>query len=112
MQGKFIVLHSSGKVSERELTAAPEPEELKKAVGGWIEEVPFFNTYRGERCVAFCNEEGKLALLPVNAEATKRWYAAIYEQTRKKGLTCFWPNDILVGDIVVITGDQELMEAL
>jgi uncharacterized protein DUF3846 len=39
--------------------------ELQGFVGGYIEHVPF------SRPLAYCNEEGRLNNLPVNAEASK-----------------------------------------
>jgi hypothetical protein len=75
-------------------------EFMQTCVGGPIEVVPHFTTYMSSRCVAFCNEEGKLRDLPVNKEATMLW--------RQQ----FNNPDILVGNILIVTGDEEFMESL
>lgn len=72
---------------------------------GYLETVPLFETYVGERCVAFCHEEGKLKDLPFNQAASLRWAAAL-------GCTLSEIGDHLVGTVVVITGDDEFMETI
>lgn len=75
-------------------------EFMQTAVGGSIEIIPGFTRYMGKDCVAFCNEEGKLRNLPVNQDATMEWR---------------WQHptpDILVGNVLVVTGDEEFMGAL
>lgn len=96
-----------------ELTARAELEWYQGKLGGWIEQVPRFDSIRvGEvvqRCVAFCDEEGKLKGLGYNRAATIAWHDAIPE-----GL--IGPSgqieDILVGPVLVIAGDAEFMEEL
>jgi len=81
------------------ISEPPTCEELRHQLGGWLKVVPAFTTYKGRRCVAFCDEEGKLKNLPLNETATLAWY------------DCVDTGDALVGPIVVITGDDELLEA-
>lgn len=92
-------------------------EDLTEAVGGHIEVVPHFNTfgYRGTvmKCVAFCNEEGKLNGLPVNPLANVLWERAL----NRAGNSLYppagkVPADVLVGDIAIVFGDREFMETL
>jgi len=64
----------------------PPLEELQKAVGGYIEGV---TTANGGRF--YCNEEGKLMGLPHNPAANS--------------MIDF--NDYIVGDVVVMEGDEE-----
>ena len=95
-------------VSSKELTAAPRLEELQSGVGGDIEVVPHFTRYhsdpgygpyKGEPCVAFCNEEGKLWSLPINFRATALWHAQELQ---------FIGRDVLVGPVVIVTGEEVL----
>ena len=64
----------------------PPLEELQKAVGGYIEGV---TTANGGRF--YCNEEGKLMGLPHNPAANS--------------MIDF--NDYIVGDVVVMEGEEE-----
>lgn len=100
MNGTLTIIHAKGM---REVTTHTKPlplDTLQNAVGGFIEVVPHFDSFEGKRCVAFCNEEGKLRNLPLNAEATGLW-----NWTKRHG-------DFLVGSIAIITGDAEFMESL
>ena len=78
--------------------------DLQKAVDGYIEVVPGFETapVGGERVrvIALCNEEGKVNNLPHNALATKLWREAI-------GIN---PGDHLVGNVVILAGDDEFLD--
>jgi hypothetical protein len=101
MRGKFIVIRTNGDVESKDITKQPSLEELQAAVGGYIEGVNI-TKYDGEDAVAFCNEEGKLKRLPMNQKATRAWRDALG----------FEPGDILVGDVAIVTGDDELLEAI
>lgn len=80
-------------------------EAYQAVVGGYIELVYGFDKFKidGQTvpCVVFCNEEGKLYELPPNAAATRAWFKAL-------------PiiDDFLVGDVAIVTGDQEFMDAV
>jgi hypothetical protein len=56
--------------------------------------------YKGEQCVVFGDEDGKIKGKPINTKATDLW--------RKQGIL----GDVLVGDIVVVIGDRGFMNAL
>jgi hypothetical protein len=112
MQGTMLIVSPRGSIKTCPLTRPPELEGVQREVGGWLEQVPHFKSidYRGtvQTCVAFCNEEGKLNKLPVNDAATRMWAAAL----KRQGLDIRQVNDVLVGTIVVVFGDQELMNEL
>ena len=85
--------------------SAPDCEKLQRAVEGYIELVPNFNNYKGNPCVVFCNEEGKLNGLDVNLTATHAWH----EVLAAAGIPC---TDVLVGPVAIVTGDNALLEGL
>ncbi|CAK9251222.1 unnamed protein product [Sphagnum jensenii] len=62
--------------------------------GGWLEMVPLPT----EDVILWCDEEGKLKRLPVNARAQELWLALW-------GKSSF--NDVLVGDVVLTGGTDE-----
>lgn len=106
MKGKIVTIKTTGEVSEVDVTTASILPILREIVGGHIEQVPFFDTYdynnKKVHCVVFCNEEGKLEQLDTNEFATIHWY-------RSAGRSL---NDILVGDIAIVFGDDEFMSEL
>jgi hypothetical protein len=112
MRGVLTIIPvGDGAVSSKELTAAPRLQDLVAGIGGgYIELVPDFKTYQGKPCVAFCDEDGKRKRLPYNVRASELWYGQIPD-TFWRGDTP-WPLDILVGPIVIVTGDPQLMRAL
>lgn len=102
MQGKMIVIRVDGTIEATEIVKQPKLEELQAAVGGYLEGVPLLDTYEGADCIAYCNEEGKLKRLPMNVKASRAWNDAL----TAKGHSM---HDVLVGDVVIITGDDELL---
>jgi hypothetical protein len=101
MAGRMFVIPPSGEIVVTELETVPPIEELQKAVGGYIETVPYFTKYKDKQCVAFCNEEGKLKGLPYNSRATNDW-----------GRNTPLSDDVLVGPVVILTGDRSFMEVI
>ena len=101
MKGSTQIYRPDGTVDIQDWTTDPPLKFLQDAVGGYLEAVPFFNRLAGihgpQRAVAYCNEEGKLQGLPVNVHATIITGVPID------------PNDLLVGNVVVVTGDHEFM---
>jgi len=83
---------------------------LQDAVGGYIETVPWFTQIAGRRCIAYCNEDGKLEKMPLNRQATQLWHNAL----PPPGL--MGPGgevvDYLVGPIAVVMGDDELLKGM
>lgn len=104
MKGHMILVTTKGDYKITRLSSVPDLDQLQAAVKGHIELVPFFNKFMGYRCVAFCNEEGKLKNLPVNTKAQTLWASSLNR-------ACI-NEDTLVGDVVIISGDDELLEAL
>lgn len=100
MQGKTTIIKTNGDIVVTQHDKPIPLDFLTNAVGGYIETVPYFNQYEGEACVVFCNEEGKLKGLPINVEANKLWHAQVKI------------SDVLVGDIIIISGDDEFMDEL
>lgn len=84
--------------------------DLKAAVGGYIETVPMWNKFKFgekiERAVMFCNEDGKNLGLPPNLSMTVLWRAELFRMLRLR------TDDILVGSIAVVMGDDEFMDSL
>lgn len=92
-------------------------DELRTVVGGYLEKVPGFLSigYKGfvMPCIAVCNEHGKLDKLPINEPATLCWERAL----RRQGMQLLddkmqTPKDWLVGNVAVLFGDRDFMEAL
>jgi hypothetical protein len=119
MKGTMLVLPPDGLTTTTEFTAPVDLPTLRKAVGGYLEVVPYFGSipYKGElrRCVAFCDEDGKRKELPLNVLACAAWDAAL----RREPLFKYLPankrpsaSDCLVGPIVVVFGDDEWMAEL
>lgn len=105
MQGNLTIIKTNGTKVEEALTAPPGLDWLQSAVGGNIETVPYMVVFNGQPCVAFCNEEGKLHHLQVNEIASEAWRAGLPAG--------FQPlDDVLVGDVVILTGDDDFLEAL
>jgi hypothetical protein len=103
MKGIATLIRVDGTIIDTTLTEKVTLEHLKLAVGGHIEHVPMFDLYMNEHCIAFCNEEGKLLNLPFNMVATTLWRAQRVPHPI---------DDVLNGDVIIIRGDNELMEAL
>lgn len=102
MKGTMTIIKVDGTTEVKTYDGAPQPlEDLNAAVGGWIELIPYFDKYKGEPCIAYCNEEGKLDGLSFNEEATLLWEKQIGNPI----------DDILVGNVAIIQGDKEFMEA-
>ena len=73
------------RISDKE----PSLEKLQKLVGGYIEVA-----YDDGKTQIICNEEGKLHGQPFNSDATMEWGKLINAE----------PRDILVGDVVILSG--------
>ena len=107
MRGTMVVIATNGDTNATVYDRALELEDLSKAVGGYIEVVPRFNrfSWQGsvERCVAFCNEQGKLNGLEGNSVATLLWHSALGRRS---------VNDVLVGPVAIVFGDEAFMREL
>ena len=102
MRGEMTIIRADGEVMGTPYGKPIPQQHFWDAVGGYTETVPYFTTYEGKQCVAFCDEEGKLKGKPLNAAAQTLWEAQ-------------WPvrlADYLVGDVVIVTGDISFMREL
>jgi Domain of unknown function (DUF3846) len=102
MRGKMIVIQPSGEKVITDLAETPNLDQLQSGVGGFIEVIPYFSKYEGHACVAFCNEEGRLKGMLRNSLAHELWEAS-------NGLNIDY---MLVGPVVIVIGDNELLERL
>ena len=118
MRGTMLVFHPHEREPEvREIDWAPMSELerlqwLKDGIGGgYIELVPYFNFIRHDdeprRCVAWCDEDGRRKELPYNPIATGWW-----DINMRRNAGCSCQPDYLVGQIAVVFGDEEFMEAM
>jgi hypothetical protein len=108
MTGMMMTINTDGTVTTKEYKKVPPSiDEMQKAVGGYIETVPYFTTiYSGGQphaCVAFCNEEGKIIGLDHNPSATTLWHELV---PHMRG------QDVLSGPVIIVWGDDTFMEAL
>jgi hypothetical protein len=97
----IIVRPESRHIAIEEAKEPPSLERLQQIVGGSIETVPYFDAIWGRKCVAFCNEEGKLKQLSINLAAQHLW-VAVYPK----------PGDILVGPIAILAGTPEFLRRI
>jgi hypothetical protein len=119
MNGTMLVIPPDGPVHTVDFTAPIDLPSLKKAVGGYIEVVPYFHTIAVngalQRCVAFRNEDGKRKKLPLNELACAHWDAALRRRPEFNGVPLGRrPSspDYLVGPVAVVYGDDEWMAEL
>ena len=121
MKGLMLVYEAFGALDSPpdhviELTAPPMVETMHRYVGGYLEAVPHFDSVMHgaalHRCVAFCNEDGKGENLAVNRRATVLWEAALQRRGRSLLNARGEVMDYLVGTIVIIIGDRQLLRNL
>jgi hypothetical protein len=108
MPGRMLTIQVDGVVSLTDYDRPPPVADLRRGVGdGHLELVPYFvKIHDGiltHECVAFCNEEGKLHGLPLNAVATRLWHQQCPGMIGR---------DELAGPVVVLWGDAAFMRAL
>ncbi|HSW91759.1 MAG TPA: DUF3846 domain-containing protein [Candidatus Saccharimonadales bacterium] len=117
---KTIIVKTDGTLVEQEYGDKERCplEALQKAVGGYIEAVPHFDSYKGEIATMYCNEESKLQsnwLDTYNEEATRLWAEAMgitlpKEMSWKEPITVgSFIGDILVGDCIIVTGTRKFV---
>lgn len=105
MNGHATILRANGVREEIPLDSVPDLALLQKWVGGYVEVVPRFQKFENKRCVAFCNETGKLDGLQRNEAATRLWAALVNIPLESM-------PDVLVGDIAIVTGSQSFLNEL
>jgi len=114
MKGGLYIIRQNGEVETREITKEPTGDELHEIVGGYIEVVPYWNILiipsKGimSNCVVFCDSDGKTTGGKLfNEHATILWESVL----NRKGMSAAG-KDHLVGDIVAVWGDEELLAML
>jgi len=134
MKGTMLTISVNGTIKTTPLNAPPALETLQEAVGGYIQPIPYLHSIERDgtvyQCVAFGDEEGKLKKKPVNEAANRIWDAALKRsghedvryRTGKMARTLdamvrgepppIGDKDFLVGPIVIIYGDNDLMSEL
>lgn len=116
MKGTLVVLGTDGSIDRTEVgNPSGLLPTLQKAVGGYVEVIPYFKTFldQGEQkpCIALCNEEGKLNELPYNALATALWHEVLKKDKTIAAMPMVGSQlDSLVGPVVIVMGDDEFME--
>lgn len=114
MFGTMVVIKALGGTEVKTFNRRPDLQELQEKVGGFIEAVPDFTRYSvrqkdgtriAQECIVYCNEQGKLGGMQINRMATEEWGECL----TNKGASL---NDSLVGDVIVLYGDREFMNAL
>jgi hypothetical protein len=94
----ITIINTDGTTEQSEQEDCPDLAQLRKAVGGSIEAVPYWERWQDRQAVAFCNEEGKLEGLPINDRATMFWNLA----------TSPWrTDDCLAGNVIIIATDTD-----
>jgi hypothetical protein len=92
-KSQIIIIYPNGEYEVNEMETL-DLKTAQKLVGGYVQVVPLFNKFEGMSCVVLCDEEGKLKGYPPNTRATIEWKRCA-PQVR---------DDMLVGNIVVVTG--------
>lgn len=115
MRGTMITMRTDGTSTLTPLEKQPALELLKDGIGGgYIELIPGWDRFpfngSVRQCVAFCDEDGKRKQLPRNDPATAMWHHVL-KLPGQPALREGW-NDYLVGDVVVIVGDEAFMRAM
>ncbi len=116
MTGEGFIYHPGrGEPEHFTFAGKPELEDMRAKIGGgYIQVVPEWSQLPdGRKCVAFCDEDGKMKGLPLNNAATALWRA---ELLRKHGGERFKTVDpdstLLRGPVLCVTGDAAFMRAL
>lgn len=88
-------------------------DEIEKAVGGPLGQVPEFDTILQDGevrlCYVFCDEEARTKFLPPNQLASTLWEQS---QVRIYGFGKTKRGTSLFGSIAILTGDPAFFDAL
>lgn len=74
-------IKATGEIVRTVQKKAPDYEQQKKAVGGYIQTIPFFTKFSHDgidysRGIAYANEEGRIHGKPLNPTAMLAWKEA------------------------------------
>ncbi|TXN08948.1 hypothetical protein FV222_00315 [Methylobacterium sp. WL103] len=131
--GHVIIIHLDNRVTvEDTIEGEPGLGQVQKAVDGYVQIVHDFDTVMltvdlmtymdeesvrklkplpavpfSQRCICFCNEEGKVEGRPFNLVATQLWAQALMRSGRKVPLPSggVAMDDFLVGSVALLIGD-------
>jgi hypothetical protein len=109
MTGEGFIYHPGRGEPERFAFAGkPDLDEMRAKIGGgYIQVVPKWQQLPdGRKCVAFCDEDGRMKGLPVNDAATALWH----DELKRGGLSGEF--DVLRGPVLCVSGDAAFMRAL
>jgi hypothetical protein len=104
IEKQLIAIYQDGRIEKKKIDTVPELDDLKEIVDGWIEIIPYFDTYEGNPCIAFCDEEGKIKGKLYNILANQFWMKS------DGGLAS--GSDILVGSIAIVTGPKKFLREM
>jgi len=105
----LTTIHTDGTIIHLYLDRAPTLQQYQDEVGGYIQEVPHLTTFRGKRCVAYCNEEGLILNLKFNPTASDLWLRTM--QGKTKGVLT--PSHFyLHGPVVIHTKGHNFAESV
>lgn len=115
----IAIVPPSGPITFQDVESPELLDALQSAVGGNIEIVRYLDKIEFEgrpesRCVAFCNDEGKIDGLPFNERASGFWIKLLVE----RGMLQVGPDsrvkvrDVLVGPIAFVCGDDAFLARL
>jgi hypothetical protein len=98
-----IIIHLDGTQTRQDWPKGrPKLPWLQEKVGGYIQEIPHWTQWEGERCIAYANEYGRLQKQPLNPEATKLWRKAL-DRLRPD----YSPDAAtLRGDVLIVVGTR------
>ena len=128
MKGKMLIYRAAGSLADppeiRAIHAVDDwsnaeanMDALRRIVEDDLEVVPLFDTImsndRAMPCVAFCGEHSKFNRHPPNRRATLLWRSAIAaHDDMPPQMREYVARDVLVGTVVILTGDPEFMGLL
>jgi hypothetical protein len=114
MRGGLFIVRQNGDIETRSIDRPPTAEELREIVSGYIEMIPYWTHLSvaskniDSDCVGFCDSDGKT----IGNKLSNELATAIWEvDLNRKGMSAKG-RDYLVGDIVLVWGDQELLDNL
>lgn len=106
----LTTIHADGTIIHRYLDRAPTLQQYQEEVGGYIQEVPHLTTFRGKRCIAYCNEEGLIRGLKFNSAASNLWFRTMQGRNPSRVLT---PSHFyLHGPVVIHTKGHNFAESV
>lgn len=95
----LVRIDPNGMITQYFLSHKWQLEEAQKEIGGYIERLPHFNSYRGCKCSAYVDEDGIRKDLPFNLRATRLWEEQL-------GSFPHYPVTVLGPMLIIISGEK------